>query len=44
MLNYTFFQDVERPLKYVKYSDTDSLYINVDYKPKTTQDGVDKAF
>lgn len=37
----TFFDDVDKPLKYVLYSDTDSLYINVpSLEPKDPTDAV----
>jgi DNA polymerase elongation subunit (family B) len=41
MIKKTFFDDVDNPLKYVLYSDTDSLYINVpSLKPKDPEEGV----
>jgi hypothetical protein len=35
---YTFWEDVERPLEYILYSDTDSLFIVLDETPKTIRE------
>lgn len=44
-LKHTFYNDVERDMKYVKYGDTDSLYINIpSCKPKTTKEAVANGF
>jgi len=38
MIPYSFWKDVEKPMKYVQYGDTDSLYIALDTKPNSTTD------
>jgi hypothetical protein len=44
-LKYTFYDDVEKDMKYVLYSDTDSLYINLpNYKTDKIEDSIKKGY
>lgn len=44
-LKHSFYEDVEKDMKYVLYSDTDSLYINLqNYKVDNLEDSIKKGY
>lgn len=40
---YDIFAKVDQPMKFIVYGDTDSMYINVPIKPKTTEEAIEKS-